>query len=104
MLAMIALLIGYEAVSRLIAPVPIAFEEAIPIAVLGLVVNIASVRLLSGGNHGRGGRNEVSLSQNRSSAEQYRASPPPRARWPLACGANLAVVAPGIGGVFSKSL
>ena len=63
MLAMIALLIGYEAVSRLIAPVPIAFEEAIPIAVLGLVVNIASVRLLSGGNHGRGGRNEVSLSE-----------------------------------------
>src|ERR1700758_3044089 len=37
-LAMIALLIGYEAVSRLVAPVPIAFAEAIPIAALGLVV------------------------------------------------------------------
>ncbi len=48
-LAMIALLIGYEAVSRLISPVAISFNEAIPIAVLGLVVNVASAWLLSGG-------------------------------------------------------
>ncbi|MFY9968465.1 MAG: CDF family Co(II)/Ni(II) efflux transporter DmeF [Roseiarcus sp.] len=51
-LAMIALLIGYEAVSRLFAPVQIHFAEAIPIAVLGLAVNVASVWLLSGGDHG----------------------------------------------------
>jgi cation diffusion facilitator family transporter len=50
-LAMIALLIGYEAVSRLLEPVPISFNEAIPIAVLGLVVNVASAWLLSGGHH-----------------------------------------------------
>src|ERR1700677_1061514 len=50
-LAMIALLIGYEAVSRLIAPAPISFAEAIPIAVLGLGVNLASAWLLSGGAH-----------------------------------------------------
>ena len=51
-LAMIALLIGYEAVTRLFAPVPIRFAEAIPIACLGLVVNIASAWLLSsGGEH-----------------------------------------------------
>src|ERR1700733_14275193 len=50
-LAMIALLIGYEAISRLINPVPISFNEAIPIAVLGLAVNIASAWLLSGGHH-----------------------------------------------------
>lgn len=50
-LAIIALLIGYEAVSRLIQPVPIHFAEAIPIAVLGLGVNIASAWLLSGGGH-----------------------------------------------------
>jgi cation diffusion facilitator family transporter len=50
-LAMIALLIGYEAVSRLFAPVPIHFGEAIPIAVLGLLVNIGSVWLLNGGEH-----------------------------------------------------
>jgi cation diffusion facilitator family transporter len=50
-LAMIAILIGYEAVSRLFAPVPISFNEAIPIAVLGLIVNIVSALLLGGGNH-----------------------------------------------------
>ena len=50
-LAMIALLIGYESVGRLFAPVPISFSEAIPIAGLGLIVNVASVFLLSGGGH-----------------------------------------------------
>jgi cation diffusion facilitator family transporter len=50
-LAMIALLIGYEAVTRLFWPVHIRFGEAIPIAALGLIVNVASVLLLSGGNH-----------------------------------------------------
>jgi cation diffusion facilitator family transporter len=50
-LAMIALLIGYEAAARLIWPVSIDFNEAIPIAVLGLVVNVASVLLLTGGHH-----------------------------------------------------
>jgi len=50
-LAMIALLIGYEAVERLLHPVTISFNEAIPIAVLGLAVNIASAWLLSGGHH-----------------------------------------------------
>jgi cation diffusion facilitator family transporter len=53
-LAMIAILIGYEAISRFIAPVPISFNEAIPIAVLGLLVNIASVLILSGGGHHHG--------------------------------------------------
>jgi cation diffusion facilitator family transporter len=51
-LAMIALLIGYEAVSRFLSPIPIHFGEAIPIAVVGLLVNLASVWLFSGGDHG----------------------------------------------------
>ena len=51
-LAMISLLILYEAVSRIFAPVPIHFAEAIPIACLGLCVNIASAWLLSGGGQG----------------------------------------------------
>ena len=50
-LAMIALLIGYESVSRIFAPVAIHFREAIPIACLGLAVNIASAWLLSSGGH-----------------------------------------------------
>lgn len=50
-LAMIALLIGYEAITRLFNPVAIDFAQAIPIAVVGLAVNIASAWLLSGGGH-----------------------------------------------------
>jgi cation diffusion facilitator family transporter len=53
-LAMIAILIAYEGVERLIWPVQIKFDEAIPIAALGLLVNIASVLLLSGGGHHHG--------------------------------------------------
>ena len=45
-LAMIALLIGWESVGRLIHPVSIAFAEAIPIAALGLAVNLVSAWLL----------------------------------------------------------
>src|ERR1700719_5235452 len=50
-LAMIAILIGYEAIARFLAPIPIHFTEAIPIAVVGLMVNIVSAWLLSGGEH-----------------------------------------------------
>src|SRR5450631_884813 len=50
-LAMIALLIGYESVSRIFSPVSIHFAEAIPIACLGLAVNVASAWLLSAGGH-----------------------------------------------------
>src|SRR6478736_5511240 len=45
-LAMIALLIGYESLSRFFNPVPIAFNQAIPIAVVGLGVNLLSAFLL----------------------------------------------------------
>jgi cation diffusion facilitator family transporter len=53
-LAMIALLIGYESVTRIFAPVQIHFAEAIPIACVGLAVNIASAWLLSSGGHHHG--------------------------------------------------
>jgi len=51
-LAMIALLIGYEAVTRLFHPVAIDYVEAIAIAAVGLAVNIVSAWLLGGGEHG----------------------------------------------------
>lgn len=57
-LAMIALLIGYESIQRLIGPVPIAFGQAIPIATVGLGVNLLSAYLLRDEhdhNHGHGG-------------------------------------------------
>lgn len=53
-LAMIALLIGYESIGRLFSPIPIHFGEAIPIAILGLLVNVGSVFLLSGDHHHHG--------------------------------------------------
>ena len=54
-LAMIALLIGYESVTRFLAPVPIHYGEATAIAALGLAVNVASVLMLGGGHdHGHG--------------------------------------------------
>lgn len=53
-LAMIAMLIAYESISRIFAPIPIHFAEAIPIACLGLAVNLASAWLLSGGSHHNG--------------------------------------------------
>jgi cation diffusion facilitator family transporter len=57
-LALIAVLIGYEAVTRFIEPVPIAFAEAIPIAALGLVVNVASAWLLASGGHHHHGHDD----------------------------------------------
>ena len=57
-LAMIALLIGYESLTRFIWPVSISFNEAIPIAVVGLLVNVASVLLLGGGHHRAHGHHE----------------------------------------------
>ena len=45
-LGMIALGIGYESVLRLVHPVAIHYQEAIPIAALGLCVNLASAWLL----------------------------------------------------------
>ncbi|HLY46061.1 MAG TPA: CDF family Co(II)/Ni(II) efflux transporter DmeF [Stellaceae bacterium] len=45
-LAMIALLIGYESFDRLFHPVAIAFDQAIPLAALGLAVNLVSAWLL----------------------------------------------------------
>ena len=50
-LAMIALLIGYESILRLLRPVQIHFAQAIPIAFAGLAVNIGSAWILSRGGH-----------------------------------------------------
>ncbi len=70
-LAMIAILIGYEAVSRLIAPVSISFNEAIPIAVLGLIVNVVSALLLGGGGHEHGHSHEHSHDHEHADAHVH---------------------------------
>ena len=45
----VAAYMGIESVSRLLDPTPIRFDEAIPVAVLGLAVNVVSAWLLSAG-------------------------------------------------------
>jgi cation diffusion facilitator family transporter len=50
-LSIVALLIGFESLMRIMAPVPIRFGEATVVAVIGLMVNLASAWLLAG-DHG----------------------------------------------------
>ena len=45
-LALVALLIGWESLVRLVEPVPIGFDQAIMVAIIGLVVNLVSAWLL----------------------------------------------------------
>jgi cation diffusion facilitator family transporter len=54
-LGVIGLGIGYESIVRLLHPVAIHFREAIPIAVLGLGVNLASAWLLRDHDHSHAG-------------------------------------------------
>lgn len=60
-LALIALLIGYESVVRLANPISISFEQAIAVAVAGLSVNLISAWLLKDNHsyhHGHGHHHE----------------------------------------------
>jgi cation diffusion facilitator family transporter len=51
LLALFALLMAWESIHRLFSPVTIAFNQAIAVAVLGLVVNGASMLMLGGDHH-----------------------------------------------------
>jgi cation diffusion facilitator family transporter len=58
-LGVVAILIGWEAVARLRAPLPIAFDEAIAVAALGLLVNVVSAAILARGHgHPAGGHGD----------------------------------------------
>ena len=50
-LQVVAILMGIESIGRLFAPQSIRFGEAIAVAVLGLVVNLVSVRILGTDHH-----------------------------------------------------
>jgi cation diffusion facilitator family transporter len=99
-LAIIALLIGIESTSRLFAPVPIHFAEAIPIAFLGLAVNAASAWLLSsdqnshGHNHHHPGHGhdesrQVTTSRGPIILEIFEDGVPPRFRLRAVAGPSL---------------
>jgi len=74
-LAMIAVLIGYESVVRAINPLPIDYNEALIIAAIGLLVNIGSVWMLSHGEHGHQhghGRNHAHAGYHEHAEEVHR--------------------------------
>jgi cation diffusion facilitator family transporter len=50
-LLLAALLLAVEAAKRLVHSEPIAFGEALPVAILGLLANLASIALLGGLHH-----------------------------------------------------
>ena len=50
-LALFAVMMGFESIGRFLEPVPIAYDQAILVAVLGLIVNGISVFILRGGGH-----------------------------------------------------
>ncbi|MGH8252534.1 MAG: CDF family Co(II)/Ni(II) efflux transporter DmeF [Steroidobacteraceae bacterium] len=52
LLAGVVVLMGYECVTRLVRPLPIAYDEALLVATLGLIVNLLSAWMLSGAAHG----------------------------------------------------
>ena len=53
-LVLIALLIGWESLLRLVEPVPISFNQAIMVAIVGLIVNLVSAWLLRDDHHHHG--------------------------------------------------
>ncbi len=55
LLAGFALLMAWESVERLLSPVPVAFGQAIAVAVLGLAVNAASALVLTRGEEAHDG-------------------------------------------------
>jgi cation diffusion facilitator family transporter len=54
LLALFSAIMAWESLERLFAPVTIAFDQAIAVAVVGLLVNGASVVILGGHHHGDG--------------------------------------------------
>ncbi len=59
MLALIALAMAWESIARFLSPVAIGFNQAILVAVLGLIVNGACLAILGGHGHSqKGGREQ----------------------------------------------
>ena len=114
-LAMIALLIGYESISRILNPVQIHFAEAIPIACVGLAVNIVSAWLLSdsdehhghshGHSHDHGEEHDelhhIATSSGMVTLEVFEDGVPPRFRLHAEIGLPLAADTSAIGTVRS---
>ncbi len=80
LLAVFAVLMAWESIARFVNPVPIVFDQAIAVAVLGLVVNGVSVALL--GIHG--GAHDHHDHQHKHESHEHAA--PSGAHHQSACG------------------
>jgi cation diffusion facilitator family transporter len=73
-LGMIALGVGYESLTRLIQPVTIHYQEAIPIAALGLCVNLVSAWLLRDEHDHHGHNNSGDIHSGHDHSEDIQAA------------------------------
>ncbi|HQU70617.1 MAG TPA: CDF family Co(II)/Ni(II) efflux transporter DmeF [Albidovulum sp.] len=74
-LALVAVQIGWESLQRLWEPVPIRFDEALIVAVIGLAVNLASAWLLREDHkHGHGHDHPVSAAPGAARDNNLRAA------------------------------
>lgn len=72
LLALIALLIGWESLMRLSQPIHIDFNQAIAVAIVGLIINLACAWLLKndhGHHHGHGHVNHHSHDEHHTSGK-----------------------------------
>ena len=81
-LAMIALLIGYESVTRLVHPVPIAYREAVAIAAVGLLVNLASAWLLGDEHDHHHGHDHPTTTTRTTTPTTTTCARPTSTSWP----------------------
>ena len=58
-LGVVALLIAWESLQRLASPQPVAYAEALMVAVLGLAVNVVCAALLGGHDHDHGAHTDA---------------------------------------------
>lgn len=70
-LALIALLMIVESLERLFTPEPIAFAEALPVAILGLLINLASAKLLHSHDHHAGHDHDHQAHDHDSAHEEH---------------------------------
>jgi cation diffusion facilitator family transporter len=72
MLMGVAGYMGFESIRRLFEPIPIRFDEALPVAVLGLAVNVLSAWLLSTGEAGHAHGHGDSHAHGRAGKDHHR--------------------------------
>ncbi len=72
-LGVIAVMMAYESVERLMAPVPIAFNEAIAVAVLGLVINLITAWMLKDDHEHHHDHHDHSHEDGRDHAHEHHA-------------------------------